>query len=217
MTKFIGRSLLMIFAWGSVAVAVAQTKALPPVLPVTVLKQGPADTKTDLQIICLFRSSPVNQLHGALIETDEKLSGLLKKIRQPGRFDGLLGETLLITPHTGAVGAKRILVIGLGDSQTFTPERMYLVGKIALLEADRLKVAHPYFAPTVIDGGISTFTTGDVAVEVVHGFRDALGLLQDVNKHGQGEAPSVQDFTYLAGMKFASSTQEGIERALQSK
>ena len=49
-------------------------------IPIQVLKQSPADTNTDLQVICLFRSSPENILHGALIETNERLNGLLDRI-----------------------------------------------------------------------------------------------------------------------------------------
>ena len=34
-------------------------------IPIQVLVQSPADTETDMQVICLFRSSPVNTMHGA--------------------------------------------------------------------------------------------------------------------------------------------------------
>src|SRR5260370_14824064 len=87
------------------------------------LVQSPADTEADLQIICLFRSDNSNTLHGSLIETNEKLKGLLDRIRKPSLFGGELGETLLLQP-TGSLTAKRVLMVSLGDSQTFTPERM---------------------------------------------------------------------------------------------
>ena len=49
-------------------------------LPIQVLAQSPAYTTTELQVICLFRSSPVNVLHGSLTETNEKLNGLISSI-----------------------------------------------------------------------------------------------------------------------------------------
>src|ERR1700723_3944040 len=52
-------------------------------IPVQILVQSPAETQTDLQIICLFRSSPVNTLHGSLTEMTEKLKGLLDRVRKP--------------------------------------------------------------------------------------------------------------------------------------
>ena len=46
-------------------------------VPIQVLAESPAETAADLQVICLFRSSPENTLHGSLTEMNEKLKGLL--------------------------------------------------------------------------------------------------------------------------------------------
>ena len=86
-------------------------------IPIRILIQSPAETKTDLQVICLFRSSPVNTLHGSLAETNEKLKGLLDRVRKPELFGGEPGETLLIGPPKGSIAAKKLLIIGLGDSR----------------------------------------------------------------------------------------------------
>ena len=43
-----------------------------------VLVQSPAETVTDLQVICLFEASQESPLKGALLETNEKLKGLLE-------------------------------------------------------------------------------------------------------------------------------------------
>jgi hypothetical protein len=56
-----------------------EISGVPP--PIRVLAQSPADTTTQLQVICLFRSSPVNVVHGSLTETNEKLSGLLDRVK----------------------------------------------------------------------------------------------------------------------------------------
>lgn len=216
-------SLFLSVAVTALAQSSPTTPALPvpalpvpvlPVLPVKVLMQSPAETKTELQIVCLFRSSPENTLHGSLIETNEKLHGLLEAIRKPGLFDGDLGETLLLTPPAGTLGAKKLLIIGLGDSGTFTPQTMVGVGKIALREADRLGIAHPFFAPTVLDGGVTKYSTGEVAEQVVRGFLDALATEAILHSGGASGPVSVVDFTFLAGAKFASNTQAGIDRAL---
>src|SRR5208282_3522002 len=55
--------------------------ARPAPLPVDVVVKSPAETDTELQVICLFRSDPSNTLHGSLLEMDEKLAGLLQHIR----------------------------------------------------------------------------------------------------------------------------------------
>jgi len=184
-------------------------------IPIQILVQSPAETKTDLQVICLFRSSPVNTLHGSLTEMDEKLKGLLDRVRKPDLFRGELGETLLLTPPpAGSLGAKTLLIIGLGDSQTFSPQRMQLVGEILYDEASRLGVAHPFFAPTILDGGVSKFTTGEVAEQVIAGFLRAAAtgkLLRDANA---SPGQPVTALTYLAGAKNTGDTREGIEKAI---
>ena len=138
--------------------------------PVDVMVKSPADTDTDLQVICLFRSDPANSLHGSLLEIDQKLGGLLTLLRKDTLFAGTLGETLLITPRSGAIPARRLLIIGLGDLESFTPDREQLIGTIVFQESSHLGVAHPFFAPTVLDGGKTDMDTGDTAEQFVRGF-----------------------------------------------
>ena len=194
------------FGQGAGAAPVPAVRSVPVV---KVLVQSPADTVTDLQVFCLFRSSAENTLHGSLVEIDEKLHGLLGQIRKPELFGGEFGETMVLTPPPGTLGAKRVLIIGLGDSAGFTPARMYLVGKIAWREANRLGVAHPFFAPAVLDGGVTGFSTDAVAEQVVRGLRDAMA-----GEAGVGGASVVVDFTFLAGAAHAGDTQNGINRAV---
>lgn len=185
-----------------------------PTISVPVVSEGPSDADTDLLVFCLFRSSPRNKLNASLAETDSKLHGLLGDVRHPGLFNGELGETMVLTPPPGQIKPHKVLIIGMGDSQTFTPERMYLVGKIAWLEADRLGATHPFFAASVLDGGVTKYTTGQVATQVVGGFRDALALEQILQSRGNAGAPAFTTFTYLAGPKNAASTRAGIAQAL---
>lgn len=186
-------------------------------IPIQVLVEGPAETNTDLQVICLFRSSPENALHGSLTEMNEKLKGLLDSVRKPDEFRGELGETLLITPPPGSISAKRLLIIGLGDSKTFSPERMQLVGEVLYSESERLGVPHPYFAPTVLDGGVGKFSTGTVAEQVIAGFLRALEVQRLLRDAHASNAKAVKALTYLAGAKNLGSTRDGIYRAVTTK
>jgi hypothetical protein len=195
------------------AVKPAEIKIASAPIPMRVLVQSPVATETELQIICLFRSSASAPLHGALAEADEKLSGLLDQLRKPSLFRGELGETLLLSP-SGKLAAKQLLIIGLGDAESFSPERMELVGSILYREANRLGVAHPFFAPTVLDGGITKFTTGEVAEQVVRGFLRAARAEEVLKNAGAGNGPIVQDLTYLAGPAHATDTQQGMEKGV---
>jgi hypothetical protein len=197
----------------------AQTQTAPidipnAPIPIQVLVESPADTHTDLQVICLFRSSPLNTLHGSLVEANEKLKGLLDRVRNPKLFRGELGETLLVAPPKGTLGAKKVLIIGLGDSQTFSADRMQLIGEILYAEASRLGVAHPFFAPTILDGGVTKFATGQISEQVVRGFLRAAAIDKTLNDAGASASPSVGALTFLAGAQHASDTRDGIEKAI---
>ena len=183
-------------------------------IPIRILVQSPADARADLQVICLFRSAPENALHGALTETDQRLRGLLDLLRRPDQFRGDLGETLVIVPPLGGLPAKKLLIIGLGDSQTFTPERMDMVGAIFYREANRMGVAHPYFAPTVLDGGVTGFSTGDTARQFITGVLRAMRTEQTLKDVGAAPHTAIRDVTFLAGPTHAKDTQAGIEKAL---
>jgi hypothetical protein len=183
-------------------------------MPIRILAQGPAETATDLQVICLFRSAPENTLHGSLIEINQKLKGLIDRIRKPDLFRGELGETLLLTPPNGSLGAKKLLLIGLGDSQTFSPQRMQLVGEIVYTEASRIGVAHPFFAPTILDGGVTKFATGDVGEQVILGFLRAAAAQKVLRDVSASAGQPVADLTFLAGAKNVGSTRDGIQKAI---
>jgi hypothetical protein len=202
-------------------VVVAGTQTPPPLVDVPgapvhiqILAKSPADTVTDLQAICLFRSEPANTLHGSLVEMDEKLKGLLDRVRKPELFGGELGETLVIAPPKNSLAARKLLIIGLGDSANFSPQRMQLVGEVLYREAQDLRVAHPFFAPTILDGGVAKFTTGQVAEQVMSGFLRAAQTDKILRDAGASVDPRVTTLTYLAGAKNVQSTREGIERAI---
>ncbi|HEY0162078.1 MAG TPA: hypothetical protein VGB69_05330, partial [Edaphobacter sp.] len=75
-------------------------------------------------------------------------------------------------------------------------------------------IAHPFFAPTILDGGVEGFATGLVAEQVVRGFREALATEKLLQTNHAAAGIAVKDFTFLAGAKNVPSTQEGIDRAL---
>jgi hypothetical protein len=218
------RLMMRLIPWIAVlatpwAVGNAQTPPAPITIPdapipIQILAESPADTTTDLQVICLFRSSPENTLHGSLLEINEKLKGLLDRIRNANLFRGELGETLVLAPPKGSLGARKLLMIGLGDSQTFSPQRMQMIGEIVYAEGSRLGVAHPFFAPTVLDGGVTGFATGEVSQNFLSGFLRAAAIDKALKTAGASAGPSVTGLTFLAGAKNVPSTREGIEQAI---
>ena len=183
-------------------------------VPTRVLVQSPTETDTELQIICLFESAPQNTLHGSLVEANDKLKGLLERIRKPTLFRGELGETIVLVPQAGSLGARKLLIIGLGDSENFTLQRMEFVGSIVYRESNRLGAAHPFFAPTILDGGVTKFNTGEVAERFYAGFLRASRTEQLLKNEGASPVPSLQDLTFLAGPTHAADTKQALELAI---
>jgi hypothetical protein len=184
--------------------------------PVDVVVESPAATKTELQVICLFQSDPSHTFHGSLSEIDQKLGGLLSQIHKSNLFSGALGETLLIAPKPGTIPARRLLLIGLGDLESFTPEREQTVGFIFFEEAERLGVNQPYFAPTVLDGGKTGTDTGDVAQQFLSGFLRAKAIQDLLKKAGVSAGTSPRSLTFLAGPTHAANTRDGLARAFKT-
>ena len=174
-------------------------------IPVDVFVESPAAAPGDLQIICLFASTPENKLEASLAVLDTKLSGALTTVRTPQLFRGTLGETLLITPNPGAIAAKRLLLIGLGDRDTFTSAREEFIGEIAYAESERLGVAAPTFAPTILDGGKTGIDTGTVGAAFLSGFLRGRAITLALHA-----PPVVQRLTFLAGTTHAIDTQRGM-------
>jgi hypothetical protein len=198
---------------------VAESQVLPVAntsFPVSVLVESPAATQTDLQGVCLFRSDPSNTFHGSLTEIDRKLGGLLSQIRKANLFSGALGETLLIAPKPGTMPARRLLLIGLGDRESFTPEREQQVGFTFFEETERLGISHPYFAPTVLDGGKSGTDTGDVAQQFLSGFLRAKALQDLLKSAGVAASTSPRSLTFLAGPTHAANTRDGLAQAFKA-
>jgi hypothetical protein len=176
--------------------------------------QSPAETATGLRVICLFRLSPVKTLQGSRTEMNEKLKGLLDLVRKPDLFRGELGETLLLAPATGSLGAKKLLIIGLGDSQSFTPPLMQPTGEILYGEASRSGVAQPIFHSDRPRWRVSRFTTGDNADQVIAGFLKAAATDKVLGDAHAATGGPVTALTYLAGAKNVGNTSDGIEKAI---
>ena len=90
---------------------------------------------------------------------------------------------------------------------------MNLIGVIAYNEASRLGVKHPFFAPTVLDGGVSGFNTGEIAEQFMRGFLRAHAIEQQLLTRGEAPHPSVERLTFLAGAAHAADTKSGIAKA----
>jgi hypothetical protein len=106
------------------------------------------------------------------------------------------------------------MIIGLGDPKEFLPKQMELIGSIVFREAARLGVAHPYFAPTILDGGVSKYGTGEISEPFYAGFLRGARTETTIRAARASHGQEVADLTYLAGAAHAEESKQGIVKAI---
>ncbi|MCJ7932576.1 MAG: peptidase M17 [Chryseobacterium sp.] len=185
------------------------------------LVQGPSSADAQLQVACVFeytegdifsaQALPAN-LNG-LVHLDEALKGELTNLRKTGQFQGHSLETLLIMPPAGSMSAKKLLLIGLGDRNKFTPDLMTSVGEVAAREAMRLGVTNFAFASDLKDAGIDS-PTALVAGNVVRGIIHANRSENYLNEHKLSTTKKLEKVYLLAGPAFFETAGGGISEAI---
>jgi hypothetical protein len=186
------------------------------------LVQGPSSADTQLQVACVFEYTD-NDIHSAqalpanlngLVHLDEALKGEFTKIRESGLFKGHSLETLMITPPAGSMSAKKLLLIGLGDRNNFTPELLTSVAEVATREALRLGVTNFAFASDLKDAGIDS-PTAMVAGNVLKGIVNANRSEIYLKEHHLSKTKKLKKVYLLAGSSFFIVAGSGIQAAIE--
>src|SRR5947209_13035248 len=114
----------------------------PNKVKIKVRMEGPYTADVPLQVVCYFKYTPegAKKMSGAPVELDKRLGGVIASLRERGEFVGDELETLLITPPKGSIKAQALLLVGLGDEDGLSLQRLEAVGRVALREAARLGV-----------------------------------------------------------------------------
>lgn len=184
--------------------------------------QGPSTESTPLQVACvfeytegdIFNSPPAlpAALNG-MVHLDHDLQGIITDIRKSGKFAGHALETLLITPPPGTIGAKKLLLIGLGDRNKFTVDLMIAVSSTAMREALRLNVTSYAFASDLKDAGIDS-PTALAAEYVVKGAFEAYRTQAYLKSKKMADYKPLTKITLLAGPAFFAAAGQGIKAGI---
>jgi hypothetical protein len=188
------------------------------------LVQGPGAADVPLQVACVFEYTEGDiynappalpaALNG-LVHLDEALKGKLTEIRKTGKFSGHALETLLIQPPTGSMKSKRLLLIGLGNRNSLTPDLMTAIATVATREALRLGVTSFAFASDLKDAGIDS-PTALVAGNVVKGIVNAYRSEEYLKEQGLTHFKPLTQVYLLAGPSFFEVAGQGIKEAIAS-
>ena len=210
------------FAQATTAIGTARVWGTVDGVAIEGVVQGPSAQVSDLQIACVFEytegdiyNSPpaLPPALNGLVHLDQDMKGLLTEIRKSGKFLGHANETLLITPAKGAIGGKRLLLIGLGDRNKFTPDLMTGIGGVAMREALKLGVNNFSFASDLKDAGIDS-PTALVAGNIVKGIFEAYRTQLWLKEKQLTKIKPIAKVILLAGPAFFTTAGEGIQEAI---
>lgn len=192
---------------------------------IEILVQSPAAQETPLQIICafeytegdIFNSPPAlpRDLNG-MLHVDEAFKGMITKLRKSGKFKGQTLETLLIIPAHNTIPARKLLMIGLGNRDDFTPETMRMIGLTGMREALRLGVSSYSHASDLKDAGVDSPTV-DVASSVIQGAIEAYRTQMFLKQQNVSETPTVNKVTLLCGPAYFEDSKLGAKRTIEKE
>jgi hypothetical protein len=188
----------------------------PHGLTIKVRMEGPYDADTPLQVVCYFKHKKSgDKTLGAAVELDKKIGGIIASLRNRGEFVGDELETLLVTPPKGTIKPRLLLLVGLGDGDSLSLERMERVGKVALREAAKLGVKRAAFAPLLRDQGNSKLGTGDVEQAVTRGVLLAYDTDKRLQKEGLANAFTLGEWVVEAGPDYFDDTVKGVQKGIE--
>ncbi|ASU32560.1 M17 family peptidase N-terminal domain-containing protein [Mucilaginibacter xinganensis] len=185
--------------------------------------QSPSAEVTPLQFICvfeyqegdIFNAPALPAAANGLYHIDKQLNGLFTDLRKSGKFSGHALETLLINPQRGIIGAKRLMLIGLGDRSKFTPDIMIEVGKLEIREALRLGVTSYAHASDLKDGGLDS-PTALIINNVLKGTMDGYETELYLESKKAAQLKPVLKITLLAGQQFFDVSGIAITQFIQN-
>ena len=187
----------------------------PNGMTVTVKMIAPYAAEADLQVICVFKHKPEGDTYQDSMQVlDEKLGGVLSRLRNSGDFIGELGETLLFSPAPGSISAKQLLAVGLGAEELLSPDALRVASRVALREAVRLKVKQVYFAPTLRDQGNSKLGVGEVDRAVVGQVVQAYDVERRLQKEKLAPEFQVEEWIIEAGPKHLEDAVQEVGKAV---
>ncbi|MBC7866099.1 MAG: hypothetical protein H7X88_01080 [Gloeobacteraceae cyanobacterium ES-bin-316] len=180
-------------------------------LHISVLVKGPGAVETDLVIAGFFEYEPgeAELIEGAK-QLNDGLQSLVMKFRTDGSFSGKTGKTFLFKTPENTIPAKNVMLIGLGEKQYFTLDKMKTVGCMALRKAIASSFYNIAFAPEVSDEGVLIFTASEVAAAFTEGAMNEYKAMLLKNN----DMVKIDSFQILAGAAHEADAIAGINIAL---
>lgn len=169
---------------------------------VQVNQGGLLDSTADTIIVNLFAG--VTNPSGATGAVDVALGGAISDLISGGDFTGRAGDIAVLYPR-GVINARRVLVVGLGESEKFDLEGVRQASAAAIKRARDLKADH---VATIVHGaGIGGLPVAAAAQATVEG--SLLALYRYAHNHDDADAQ--HEIETLSVVEFDSAKIPTVE------
>jgi leucyl aminopeptidase len=177
-------------------------------MQITVQQGGIQAVPADAIVVNLFQG--VTEPGGATGVVNQALGGAIGELIAGGDLRGKLGQTAVLYPR-GAIPARRVIVVGLGEANKFNLEAVREVSAVAIKQAKKLGAAH--VASVVHGGGTGGLDLAEAAQAVVEGSLLALYEYQAPRRQKDPEAEGrIESLTLI---EFDESKLQAIEAGIQ--
>lgn len=103
---------------------------------ISIIRHDITEHETPLLAVKVFEGA--GELVGPIAKLDGKLDGRISAVTSSGDFKGKQGETMLLYPPAGRIGAERVLLVGVGKQADLDLERIRRAGGTAVKAVAKL-------------------------------------------------------------------------------
>lgn len=177
---------------------------------------GAADV--ELSCACMFtREREAAGPVGGLAHLDGILSGALTGLRREGHFRGEPLETLLVSTPPDGIAAEAVLLIGLGDPESWSVAATAAAVGAAVSAAVLRSAKSAAFAPSILDGGMTTAAAHDLPLQMIRALVRAVELQHRLAQLGLAPSPSLSRWVFDVGAERFEDATAAFRRALEGE
>ncbi|WP_322023759.1 M17 family peptidase N-terminal domain-containing protein [Burkholderia sp. BCC1977] len=171
--------------------------------------------QVDLSCGCMFAHEATGDgPTGGLRHLDIALSGALTGLRREGHFRAAPMETLLISHPPAGIAARTLLLVGLGDPASWTIERTADAVATAARTAMQQGVESAAFAPSILDGGLTTAATAGMPQAMVKAVLAVIDTRYRIAELGLAAPPFLRRWVFDVGAARFDGAVEHFGNAL---
>jgi leucyl aminopeptidase len=180
-------------------------------MKISVARADATEFRTPLLVLKVAEGA--DELVGPVARVDERMGGQISRVVRAGDFKGKPGETLVLYPPEGAIGAERVMLVGVGKVAELDTEKLRRAAGTAARQAAKLGVAR--FATTIHHAELlaGSISPAEAARAVAEGVVLGSYLFDELKTRSEEDTPPTrtEEVTVLEKVEEkAAAIEEGV-------